>query len=446
MFFSTDFALELLLRWDDQKISILRFLASSLPLSKSDKFSDCNKKIFELIQTLTNLYPDRIKLYSKDIISACVIYLQSYQISAFEKECATQTIQDLIFKEALSEEVEMRKLIIDVMSILDQKNPPMRLQQHIYELLGMLSKKYPDTYDKDRAMELRNKMLNTIQTLFKDDKLTSLTVISGAVDGLKNHLVNFIPTADEDPQFSEKLYECMVQLSNPEKLPSNASTNRVAFRNMLMMVHEYGGFHNIPELLFRDYKMWHKILTVWISSDSYSDKNAGIQAMQSFHKQIARVLEQRRHDDDKRILLFFMKYFEDTLKSPESQPHEIRIAIRGFGSMAVACKLLLELKYLSERFDLVMQRVEYSYHTKDRLKRREVLEHLPNYIESLSRIMNQLDEISGIQLQSLESIVVILIKDFHFLSTAHQALVAQSLLEAFSNLEKLGKHKTTLSA
>lgn len=436
----TDYTLELLLRWDDQKLSILRFLASSLPLSKSDKFNDCNKKIFELIQTLGKLYPDRVRPFTKNIVNACVIYLQSNQASAFEKECATQTIHDLVQKEALSEEVEMTKLIVDVMSILDQKNPPMRMQQHIFELLGMLSKKYPDQFDKNKAVELRNKLLNTIQTLFKDDKATtSLTLISGAVDGLRSHLVNFAPTAEEDPQFSEELYECMVQLSNPEKLPSNASSNRVAFRNMLMIVQQYGGFDRIPVLLFRDYRMWHQVLLTWIGSKSYEDKNAGVQATQTFHTQIANVLEQRQIDDDKRVLLFFMKYFEDTLKSPKSQPHEIRIAIRGFGSMAVACKLLLEPKYLSERFDLVMQRVEYSYHTKDRLKRREVLEHLPNYVESLSKIMNQLEEFSGIQLQSLESVVVILIKDFHYLSTAHHSVVAKSLLEAFSNLEKLGK-------
>lgn len=440
-----DYSLELLLRWDDQKISVLRFLARSLPLSKSDKFSDCNKKIFELIQMLVRNYPDRIKIYSKEIVNASVIYMQSTQVSAFEKECAAQTIQDMVETEALSDEVDLSKLIVDVMSILNQKNPPMRLQQHIYELLGLLSQKHPEKFDKNKAAELRNKMLNTIQTLFKDDKLTSLTLISGAVDGLRCHLVNFAPTVEEDPQFSENLYECMVELSNPEKLPSNAYSNRVAFRNMLRTVHQYGGLQEIPKLLFRDYKTWHKVLITWISSKSYEDKYAGVEATQTFHTQIANVLEQRRNDDDKRVLLFFMKHFEDTLKSPDSQPHEIRIAIRGFGSMAVACRFLLEPKYLSERFDLVMQRVEYSYHTKDRLKRREVLEHLPNYVESLSKIMNQLEEISGIQLQSLESIIVILIKDFHYLSTNHHALVAKSLLEAFSNLEKLCKRNEVAS-
>lgn len=410
-----------------------------MQLSKTDKFSDCNKKIFELIQSLAKRYAGEVKLYSSDIVNACVVYLQSKQITAFEKECAAQTIHDMVCEESLSENVDLGKLINDVMSLFEQKNPTMRLQQHIYELLGTLSKKHSNKFDVNKAVDLRNKMMNTIQTLFKDDKATSLILVSGAVVGLKNHLVNFTPTPEQDPQFSQKLYECMVELSNPDRLPSNATNNRVAFRNMLMMIQQYGGFHEIPDLLFRDYKMWHKVLNTWISSKSYDDKNAGVQATGTFHIQIARVLEQRCSNEYTNVLLFFMKHFEDTLKSPESQPHEIRIAICGFGCMSVACRLLLEQKYLSERFDLVMQRVEYSYHTKDRLKRREVLEHLPYYVESLSRIMNELTEISGIQLQSLESVVVILIKDFHYLSTAYHTLVSKSLLKSFSNLEKLGK-------
>lgn len=432
----------MLLKWDDQKISILRFLAKSLSFSKSAKFSEVNKYVFELLQLLIRDYPSQVKLFSKDVVGACVIYTKSNIVTAYEKECAVQTIHKMIPKNVLSDEVDIIKLIDDVMSVFTQKSPTKRLQQHIYELLGILSVKYPDKFSPNKAVELRQKMMATIQSLFKDDKATqSLSLTSGAVEGLNNHLVNFTPSIDEDPSFSDQLYKCMVQLTDPDKWPSGASSNRVAFRNMLQTVEKYGSLNNIPALMFRDYKFWQKLFLKWINSKTYDDKSCGVRAMQSFHKQVASVLEKcNGRDDDKKVLMFFMNFFQETLESPKSQPHEIRIAIRGFGSMATACKLLLEPKYLSERFDLVMQRTEYSYHTKDRMKRREVLEHLPNFVEALSRIMNQLDEISGMQLQSLESIIVILIKDFHFLSTTHKSLVAVSLLETFINLQKLGKY------
>ena len=106
--------------------------------------------------------------------------------------------------------------------------------------------------------------------------------------------------------------------------------------------------------------------------------------------------------------------------------------------MAGSCKLLLQESYLTDLFDLVMQRTEYSYYSSDRLKKRDVLEHLPNYVESLSMILAHLKEISGIQLASLQNIIIILIKDFHYLSSIHHALVPKSLLETFKNLRKLG--------
>lgn len=86
----------------------------------------------------------------------------------------------------------------------------------------------------------------------------------------------------------------------------------------------------------------------------------------------------------------------------------------------------------------MMQRTEHSYFTKDRKKKRDVLEHLPNYVEALTRILAHIKEISGIQLTSLQNIIIILIKDFHYLSKTHHQLVAKSLLETFKNLQNLG--------
>jgi len=309
----------------------------------------------------------------------------------------------------------------------------------VFELLGRISKKHPEKFNPKTAIDLRNQMMTRIQNLFKDDKATSsLMLVGGAVEGLKNHLINFSPKEDEDDEeFRAKLYECMIQLSDPNKHPSlNTQFNRVAFRNMLEIIHKFG--HLVRNELFKDYMRWHRVLLLWLSSKTYEDKNAGVHAINTFYVEIAANLERRNNEADKPVLLFFMNFFQKTLESPQSEPHEIRIAIRGFGSMAAACKILLEPQYLSERFDLVMQRTEYSYYVGDKMKRREVLEHLPSYVEALSKIMNQLDEISGIQLNSLQSVLVVLIKDFHFLSTSHHALVANGLLETFLNLQKSG--------
>jgi hypothetical protein len=314
MIFFSDYAIESIFTWDDRKINLDRFLAKSI--NKADKFNECNKKIFELIQTLTKRFADKVKPFSINIVRILVTYVTSSQPSAYEKECATQTIFELVANNAMHDSVELDKLIVDVMNVLNQKKTTIRLQQHIYELLGLLSKLHPEKFNKKSATDLRNKMLSTIQSLFTDDKIPpSLSIISGAVEGLRNHLINFTPSIEDDPEFSERLYECMVQLSDPEKAQNSSSNNKVAFRNMLEMITEHGSLHQIPSLLFRDYRLWHTYLTKWINQKSYDDKKAGINAMQTFHQQIAKLLEQRRIEEDKRILEFFLKYFQDTLES-----------------------------------------------------------------------------------------------------------------------------------
>lgn len=282
-------------------------------------------------------------------------------------------------------------------------------------------------------------MVVQIQSLFKDDKANvSLQLIGGAVQGLKDHLVNFTPTKDEDQFFEINLYECMAQLSDPD-VNSNVNTdhNRIAFRNMLALISAYG--HLVTEKLFEDYKRWHLVLNKWINSKSYDDKKVGVEAMQTFHIEVAKTLVKRSDTNDKEVLRMFMEYFSRILHSSDSEPHKIRIAIRGYGAMAEACKILLEPSFLTERFEIIMQQIDYCYDISDKMKRRDVLQQLPIYIESLSKIMNHLNEISGIHVQKLESVIVILIKDFHFLSTAHHSMVCLCLLETFINLEKSGE-------
>lgn len=188
---------------------------------KQEKFPELNKKIFELITKLIQLYPAKIVAFAKDIVDFGTINLKSTKSSAAEKESAAQMIHALIEHNAFDAVIDISQLIVDVFRVLDQKNPPIRLQQDVYELLGLLSQNHNEKFPLPIANQLRNKMLNTIQSLFKDDKASpSLTLISGAVEGLKSHLINFTPTPLEDPSFGETLYECMFNLTDPLKLPS----------------------------------------------------------------------------------------------------------------------------------------------------------------------------------------------------------------------------------
>lgn len=160
--------------------------------------------------------------------------------------------------------------------------------------------------------------------------------------------------------------------------------------------------------------------------------------MQAFHREVSIQIEQRSNPaEDTIILKTFINYFKRTMQSATAQSFEIRIAIQGFGLMAGPCKALLPPEYLNDLLTLVMQRTEYTA-LEQTTTGSEMLEHYPDFVQALSQIMQHVAELTGIQIASLQNIIIALIKDFYYLSTAHHSLAVNSLLRTFANLSRLG--------
>lgn len=175
----------------------------------------------------------------------------------------------------------------------------------------------------------------------------------------------------------------------------------------------------------------------WLNKP-WEDRKTAIYLLHAFHKEIARQCTQRKDRNDIKILTFFINYFKVTLQSANSHSYEIRIAIRGFGVMAEPCKEIMDRQHIDELLTLIMQRTENASNEIDKTVDKEKLEHFPDLVQALSEIMNHVDELSGIQICTLQNIMVALMRDFHYLSQVHHALVVQSLMKTFHNLSRLG--------
>lgn len=168
---------------------------------------------------------------------------------------------------------------------------------------------------------------------------------------------------------------------------------------------------------------------------SWNDRKSAIAALYSFHQELAQQLENRQSEADVNILKFYINFFKATLQSKDSRPYEVRIAIIGFGVFSKACKHLLPSR-LDELLQVVMLRTEYT--SIDNSKNKDILEHYPAFVQALSQIMEQTNELSAIQISSLQNIIIELMKNFFLLSRAHHEMVVTSLLKTFENLSKLG--------
>lgn len=258
--------------------------------------------------------------------------------------------------------------------------------------------------------------------------------MTGALNGFKSFLVNFEPQAEHRPEFSRRLYICIKKLSDP---PCDAKF-RGTYRSALIILTEHAEL--FAENLLADRMYWHNLLTKsWMTSTSWEDRKTAIYLLHSFHRVIAKVLLDQPADVAKRILEFFIEYFRSTLESSSAKPYEIRIAIRGFGVMAEPCKKLLPVEHINGLLTLVMQRTENAGNAlSTSSKNKDELEHFPDYVQALSQIMEYIDELSGIQLATLQNIIISLIRQFHLLSTAHHFLAVNSLIHTFHNLVTLG--------
>lgn len=193
--------------------------------------------------------------------------------------------------------------------------------------------------------------------------------------------------------------------------------------------------------LFDDFDYWHHLLVdKWLKMD-WKYRIIAMKLLHSFHREIADQLLPNDDENDARrleILNFLRKYFKTTLEQSNSQPFEIRIAISGFGLMAAPCKRLLPPESLNELLQLVMQRTENASHAVDETSK-EQFEHFPDYVESLAKIMEHVNELTGIQLTTLKNIIVSLIRNFHLLSTVHHRMTIDTLMRTFHNLWLLGE-------
>lgn len=194
----------------------------------------------------------------------------------------------------------------------------------------------------------------------------------------------------------------------------------------------------VSEQLFQDHQYWHTILHKWLAKSSWENRKCGIFALNAFHREVSIQIEQRNNPaEDTVVLKTFINSFKTTMQSATAQSFEIRIAIQGFGLMAGPCKTLLPPEYLNDLLTLVMQRTEYTA-LEQTTKGSEMLEHYPDFVQALSQIMQHVAELTGIQIASLQNIIIALIKDFYYLSTAHHSLAVNSLLRTFGNLSRLG--------
>ncbi|XP_059610251.1 DNA-dependent protein kinase catalytic subunit-like [Phlebotomus argentipes] len=386
-------------------------------------FKECNEEILKLHLKIVREYSGKMPKYVTSVIKYSTKYIVALNVSAKEKELCMQIIHEMFLRK-LCDAIDFPTVLSKIFRVFNDKDPPSRLLQISFEVVGLICKDFPQHVSESYRQQFHKAIFTNLDSLIIQKDKISLGTIAGALDGLNSYLINFSPEGEEGARECDIIYNCVKELSDVGDIREKA-----LFRSAMLLLTSHTAL--IAEQLLRDHKFWHEALQKWLQL-TYEDKRIAINAIYAVHKQLAITLTERSQPEDGEVLKFFFKYFTNVLQSSTSQPYDIRIAIQGFGLMAGPCKAIVPADQMENLLNLVIQATDHAYF-KEKINKREHMEHLADFMESLSQIMAHMPMISRFQITSLENMMIEFIKDFHYLSRAHHEFVLKAFMNTFLN-------------
>ncbi|XP_052901969.1 DNA-dependent protein kinase catalytic subunit-like [Anopheles moucheti] len=431
----TDFNLECLFALPN---GLMAFLEKSFPTAKL--FAKAIDDTFDLFRKVIEKHSSLLGKRMTIVVPIALRYIQSSSVSARSRELATLVLQDSIAYGCLQSDTydKLDQLPGELLLVFPQGKLPNRFQQNLYELLGQLAKHFPASVTEPDRM--RDTLMNAAEKQLLEENYPSLVSLAGAIRGLDYFLVHFAPS-ESDREIRQRLYLLIKKLS----IWDEHRAERNVFRNALQVLANHAPLFTLH--LYLDHVHWQKLIAgKWIKSTNQDDSQIGINAMYAFHGEIARVLSNpeftagsdRECPSTVDVLNQYVAYYRKLLNSPDADRFEIRIAIRGFGIMAGPCQQLAGSNVsLNELLTIVLQRIE-GICERSVAAVGDMLEFLPDFIQSLSEILTHAKQLTAIQLVSVQTMTVALVRDFYHLATVHHELIIKSLVCMLQNIGKLG--------
>ncbi|XP_047004978.1 DNA-dependent protein kinase catalytic subunit-like [Schistocerca americana] len=381
-----------------------------------------------LLQNLLESFPERISSYACQIKTACLHCLKS-EVTAAEKVKALEVLQSVLKLNTWDQNLKISELITTLENCYLKSKAQPTVQQHILHILGIIAHRYPEKTNQ-------KSLLNRYSFVIRSQKLTSkqsFVLIIGCLKGLSEFLYEFELCSDDSGQNTAvcvEIHDLLKQL-----IASLDSQKRIAQRIALSIIELHG--NHFAEMMYKEYKWWHSTLLLWIEMPD-KDKKAGIAALQSFYDVIADVLCKETDDRAKTVFEYFMGYFHEKMASKSTPTAVLHTVIKAFGDFSKACESRWSSEDVEYAFCFILQCAEgicLEYSTQEdvflRMKR---VWHLPQYLESLGKLLLQKEIIHYSQQLSLEHITVLLIQIFPHAYESTTFSIIKAMQSFFCNL------------
>lgn len=248
-------------------------------------------------------------------------------------------------------------------------------------------------------------------------------------------LGHFDGRTEGEIEFLGRVYHCAKLFA----VPIEGATKHEIHRSALELLSNNSQLF-VSQML-KDFYHWHNTLVKkWLKKPitmQWDDRQSAIQFLYSFYRTITTALMQPTSERDVEKLMHMKNHFEKILESKDdSQAFETRLAIIGIGLLAAPCSKSTDSRHSMELLRLVMQRIENA--ANEITDKREQMENICDYVESLSKLIEYSDELSGIELTTIQNIIVAIIQNFHLFAKGQHRNIIDKLIRTFINLCCLG--------
>ncbi|XP_008549066.1 DNA-dependent protein kinase catalytic subunit [Microplitis demolitor] len=409
----------------DEKNGLPQFLMKEVnrPVVSKDFQSSFNMA-FHLLQFFITEYSDVLGPHVLVIKKLCTA-IATLKTAAYLHRIACSTLImlienfhgiDLQLDDTLRYWIDKIKLFSD-----RELNPILRV-------LSVIARYYP-------AMDIITEKKEIIKTcavkLFDKTYNTMIherpTLLEMNIESIIDLLYNFPPN-ENDPEII-KFYERV-----KEVIDTAGKNKKVAIIKSILKLMTQQMF-TFESLIFRDNKFWLKTFTRFRADELYSD--IATEALKVYYELMGKVFsEQIKKKDDKEVVVLhslkgmFVKNLTNNLI-----PRDLRLNVNGLSQIAEPIQKLHNSAAAEEIYSLVASRIIPLYFSED--EAHEYFEDIPDYQESLSRILIRINNVSNDQIRALSKLSVLLIKRYPELSPISQRHAIESLKRTLSNIGKL---------
>ncbi|EDO34282.1 predicted protein [Nematostella vectensis] len=304
----------------------------------------------------------------------------------------------------------------------------------LYTILGVFAEVFPEHMlgNADRLISIYINLLNS-EMKSKGNKSPDKQVIAGCLKGLSSYLVNFTQSAAEGSKFARDIYEFTRMAIDVQGTLQRYDVPRAGLNLLSRHAGQFQEYicteHNVSLIVY-------PAIYRWCCHQNRETKYAALDAMDSFLKQVSEyiVLDEAEAVNPKED---FIQRFRAIIDSDSSTTQQMSIAIRGYGFFAKPCKLFMTAEDVKFMFTEMMQRSEQIYLRQSEMQEDRV-QQLPNFLEALSFIIEELDDISDGFLVSLERLIIVLFESFPRLSKSAKYLCHKALVKMLINISAKG--------